>query len=55
VPGKEIDAADAVDREVEQDEFGRLLQFTDYARLLTIQDEEGTGKTELLKRLKYNC
>lgn len=44
-----------IDRDVEQDVFSELLQLTRNARVLTIKDEEGTGKTELLKRLRYNC
>ncbi len=44
-----------VDRTVEQDEFHKLLQFTDAARLLAIRDKQGTGKSTLLRRLQYNC
>jgi Cdc6-like AAA superfamily ATPase len=52
---KDIDPENAVDRDVEQEEFRNLLTLQEKARLLIIQDREGTGKTTLLRRLHYNC
>lgn len=42
-----------INRKVEKDIFQSLLQFKDEARLLAIEDKEGTGKSSLLKMLRY--
>ena len=44
-----------INRKVERDIFGELLQFKDDARLLAIEDKEGTGKSALLKMLRYQA
>lgn len=53
----EIDPAEAIDRDVEQEEFTKLVRFTagEDARLLIIKDKADSGKTTLLRRLRYNC
>ena len=42
-----------INRKMERDIFGELLQFKDDARLLAIEDKEGSGKSALLKMLRY--
>jgi hypothetical protein len=42
-----------INRKVERDIFGELLQFQNDARLLAIEDKEGSGKSALLKMLRY--
>lgn len=54
-PVSDIDPLETVDRDVEQTEFGRMLRFADNRRLLVIGDDEGTGKSTLLRLLRYNC
>lgn len=44
-----------IDRDVEQEIFDELLKLNNAARLLTICDQGGRGKSALLKRLRYNC
>jgi len=45
-----------IDREVEREEFQKMLKFGDGTpRLLTIKDEGGRGKSALLKQLQYEC
>ena len=58
MPIRELDPEDAVNRDVEQEEFTNLLQFIpgEDARLLIIRDDKpDSGKTTLLRRLHYNC
>jgi hypothetical protein len=43
-----------IDREAEQELFDELLKFQE-ARLLTIRDAGGRGKSSLLKMLEYKC
>jgi hypothetical protein len=52
---KEFTADKIIDREAEQELFFTLLQFADGARVLTVADAGGRGKSALLKRLEYNC
>jgi hypothetical protein len=52
---REIPPENLVDRSSELDEFSSMLRFENEARLLTVCDEQGTGKTELLRILEYNC
>lgn len=52
---REIPPENLVDRSIELDEFASILRFQGDARLLAICDAEGTGKTELLRILEYNC
>jgi hypothetical protein len=51
----EIPPEKLVDRGKELDEFLKMLSFGDDARLLTICDEQGTGKSSLLRKLEYSC
>lgn len=51
----EIPPENLVDRITELDEFLKMLSFGDDARLLTICDEQGTGKSSLLRKLEYSC
>jgi hypothetical protein len=44
-----------VDRVAEQRMFHRLLRFEDDARVLTIQDGRGRGKSHLLRLLRHQC
>lgn len=50
-----LDPSKFIDRVAEQELFGSLLQFKDDARLLTIKDRTGRGKSALMRRLEYNC
>jgi hypothetical protein len=50
-----FDATKVIDREAEKEIFYELLKFRDDARVLTIQDTGGKGKTSYLKRLKHEC
>ena len=43
-----------IDRDAERELFNDLLKFED-ARLLTIRDAGGRGKSSLLKQLRYEC
>jgi len=54
-PHHEFDPRDLIDRHAEQELFRNLMTFTSPARMLTIRDKGGRGKSSLLKRLKYNC
>jgi hypothetical protein len=51
----DIDPARTVDRLAEREEFTSMLRFTEDGRLLIITDREKTGKSTLLRRLKYDC
>jgi hypothetical protein len=44
-----------IDREVEQELFNDFLKFQDDARLLTIRDAGGRGKSSLLRQFRYIC
>jgi hypothetical protein len=44
-----------IDRVAEQELFTRLLTFEDEARILTICDRGGRGKSQLLQALRYHC
>ena len=44
-----------IERKAEEEIFASLLKCQDEARLLTIEDVNGRGKTTLLKILQYNC
>jgi hypothetical protein len=44
-----------IDREFEQELFEELLQLKDNARILTIRDRSGTGKSSLLHQYAYRC
>jgi hypothetical protein len=51
----ELDPRNLIDRDAERELFGELIKFSTPARMLTICDTGGRGKSSLLKRLKYNC
>lgn len=58
MPIRELNPEDAVNRDVEQEEFTKLVQFPpgEDARLVIIRDDKpDSGKTTLLRCLKYNC
>jgi hypothetical protein len=44
-----------VDRTQERDTFHRLIRLEDNARLLTLRDRGGQGKSSLLKKLQSDC
>lgn len=52
---KEFDPEKFIDREFEQELFEKLLGFDTSARILAIKDRGGTGKSQLLERLRYRC
>jgi hypothetical protein len=52
---KPLDGSRIVDRDEHQQLFCDLVQCRDAARLLTIRNNSGTGRTTLLSRLKYMC
>ncbi len=51
----DIDPSQTVDRHAEQEAFRKMLRFEDDRRLLVIGDGPGTGKSALLRKLRYNC
>lgn len=51
----EFDPRKFIDREFEQELFEELLQFKTDARLLSITDSGGKGKSQLLRRLQHRC
>jgi hypothetical protein len=51
----DLDPRDHIDRKAEQELFLELVTFQSPARILTICDRGGRGKSSLLKRLRYNC
>ena len=51
----EIPPENLVNRSTELDEFMNMLSLGDDTRLLTIRDEQGTGKSSLLRKLEYSC
>jgi hypothetical protein len=51
----DFDPKNLIDRHAEQELFRNLMTFTLPARMLTIRDGGGRGKSSLLKRLQYNC
>ena len=50
-----MDLEKFIDRDAEQELFDNLLKFEHDARLLTIRDKGGRGKSALLERLEYKC
>ena len=46
---------DHIDRQAEQEMFRTLVTYEVPARMLTICDGGGSGKSSLLRRLQYNC
>lgn len=52
---RELDPRDFIDRVAEQELFRKLVMVESSARVLTICDGGGRGKSSLLRRLKYNC
>lgn len=56
MPGQVLNLPnDFINRTAEQEIFDGLVQFTDNARLLVIEDKKGTGKSTLLEMLQYKC
>jgi len=51
----ELNPKDLIDRVAEQELFTQLLAEESPARMLTIRDGGGRGKSSLLLRLRYNC
>jgi hypothetical protein len=51
----DIDPKHTVDRDAQRELFAELLQFKSSARLLRVHGKPGTGKTALLKMLRYRC
>ncbi|HEX8072638.1 MAG TPA: toll/interleukin-1 receptor domain-containing protein [Pyrinomonadaceae bacterium] len=52
---REFEPEKFIDREAEQELFEELLRFDTPARILAIKDGGGTGKSQLLERLRYRC
>ena len=52
---QEIAPENLVNRSSELDQFSAMLRFEDATRILAISDAQGTGKTQLLRILEYNC
>jgi hypothetical protein len=52
---KPFDPTRFIDREFEQEIFEGLLRLDDYARVLTICDKGGMGKSQLLEKFQYRC
>ena len=44
-----------IDREAERDLFGRLITLEEEARVLTLRDRGGQGKSSLLRVLRHSC
>lgn len=53
MPSQEFNPANFINRVAERELFQELLQLKHDARLLAIEDKEGTGKSTLLTMLKY--
>jgi hypothetical protein len=54
-PRWELDPIDHIDHDHEQQVFRDLVTCASRARILTICDRGGLGKSSLLKRLRFNC
>jgi hypothetical protein len=52
---RDLRPQDHIDRKAEQELFHDLVTYQSRARILTICDHGGRGKSSLLKRLRYNC
>jgi hypothetical protein len=52
---RDLRPQDHIDRTAEQELFRDLATYQTPARILTICDQGGRGKSSLLKRLRYNC
>lgn len=52
---KAFDPEKFIDRIFEQELFEELLRFRSTARILSIQDSGGAGKSHLLERFRYRC
>jgi hypothetical protein len=52
---KQFDPNKFIDREFEQELFEDLLKFESPARILTICDQGGMGKSQLLEKFQYRC
>ncbi len=52
---RDFDPTTFIDREFEQELFENLLAFQDDARILTIGDRSGMGKSRLLQMFRYRC
>jgi hypothetical protein len=52
---KHFDPRKFIDRESEQELFAEMLLFKDKARILTIRDKGGMGKSHLLEKFQYRC
>jgi hypothetical protein len=52
---RELHPTELIDRSAERELFGEVASFTTPARMLTICDGGGRGKSSLLKRLHYDC
>lgn len=52
---RDLNPLDLIDREAERELFSTLTTYQSPARILTVCDQGGRGKSSLLKRLKYNC
>jgi hypothetical protein len=44
-----------VDREAEAEVFANMLRFVTARRVMIVSDENGRGKTDLLRKLRYQC
>jgi hypothetical protein len=44
-----------IDREAERDLFGRLITLEEEARVITLRDRGGQGKSSLLRVLRHSC
>jgi hypothetical protein len=51
----EFDPTKFIDREFEQELFADMLEFGDEARVLSIHDVGGMGKSHLLEHFQYRC
>jgi hypothetical protein len=52
---RDLRPLDHIDRTAEQELFVNLTTYQTPARILTVCDHGGRGKSSLLKRLRYNC
>ena len=49
------DASRIVDRESEAEVFASMLRFQTSRRVMLVSDKRGRGKTDLLRKLRYQC
>ena len=50
-----LDESKIIDREAEAEIFNSMLRFETPRRILVVSDKNGTGKSAILRKLRYLC